>query len=146
MTTFFFCCIQIDNVQLKPLKSKSKYQNKDRYESGSLVPNGDDLLLAFAKLDKDGLGKFSSRDEFLDCLSVLWKEIDKYYGQKNVCIPILGSGLTRIGDTSLTRQELLDIVIASYKLNARKIKSPCQLHIICKRCDDFSLNKIGDSL
>jgi len=136
----------IDNVQLKPIKSKSKYLNKDRYESGKLVPNGDDLILAFAKLDKDGLGEFSSRDEFLDCLSLLWKEIDKYYGQKNVCIPILGSGLTRIGDTSPTQQELLDIIITSYKLSTRKIKPPCKLYIICKRHDDFSLNKIGESM
>ena len=40
----------ISSSQLKPLKSKSKYQSKERYESGRIVPNGDDLLLAFAKL------------------------------------------------------------------------------------------------
>ena len=136
----------IDNAQLKPAQSKSKYQNKVRYDSGKLVPNGDNLLLAFAQLDKDGLGEFSSRDEFIDCLSMLWKEIDKYYGQKDVCIPVLGSGLTRIGDTSPTQQELLDIIIASYKLSIRKIKSPCKLHIVCKKHDDFSLNKIGESM
>lgn len=73
--------ILIDNAQLKPAKSKSKYKNKERYDSGKLVPKGDDLLMAFAKLDKDGLGRLS-RDEFIDCLSILWKEIDKYYGQK----------------------------------------------------------------
>jgi hypothetical protein len=82
----------IYDAKLKPLKSKSKYQGKERYESGKLVPNGDNLLLAFAKLDEDGLGGFS-RDEFLDCLSTLWKEIDKHYGQKNVCMPILGQEL-----------------------------------------------------
>lgn len=42
----------LSNSQLKPLKTKSKYQSKERYESGRIVPNGDDLLLAFAKLDK----------------------------------------------------------------------------------------------
>ncbi len=136
----------IDNAQLKPAKSKSKYQNKVRYDSGKLVPNDNDLLMAFAKLDKDGVGHFSSRDEFLDCLSLLWKEIDKYYGQKDVCIPILGSGLTRIGDTSPTQQELLDMIILSYKLSPHKIKSPCQLHIVCQKCDDFSLNKIGENI
>lgn len=137
--------ILIDNAQLKSAKSKSKYQNKERYDSGKLVPNGDYLLMAFAKLDKDGLGRLS-RDEFLDCLSTLWKEIDKYYGQKDVCIPVLGSGVTRMDGTSLTQQELLDIIIGSYRLSAHKMKSPCQLHIVCKKRDDFYLNKIGENM
>lgn len=139
----------IDKAHLKPAKSKSKYQNKERYDSGKLVPNGDDLLMAFAKLDEDGLGRFFSRDEFLDCLSILWKEIDKYYAQKDVCIPILGSGITRMdgeSSASLTQQELLDIIIWSYKLSPYKIKSPYQLHIVCKKRDDFSLNKIGENM
>ena len=135
----------IDNAHLKPAKSKSKYQNKERYDSGKLVPNGDYLLMSFAKLDKDGLGGLS-RDEFLDCLSMLWKEIDKYYGQKDVCIPVLGSGVTRMDGVSLTQQQLLDIIIWSYRLSAHKIKNPCQLHIVCKKSDDFSLNKIGENI
>ncbi|HDZ8013019.1 TPA: hypothetical protein RUS85_003651 [Citrobacter amalonaticus] len=135
----------IDNTQLKPAKSKSKYQKKKRYESGKLVPHGDYLLMAFAKLDVNGLGVLS-RNELLNCLSTLWEEIDKHYGQKDVCIPILGAGVTRNDGTSLTQQELLDIIILSYKLNSRKIKPPCQLHIACKKQDGFSLNKIGESI
>jgi len=137
--------VLIDNIHLQPAKNKSKYQNKVCYTSGKLVPNGNDLLLAFAKLDKDGLGHLT-REEYLDSLSVLWKEIDKYYGQKDVCIPVLGSGVTRINDTSFTQQELLDMIICSYKLSGNKIKYPYKLYIICKKRDDFSLNKIGESV
>lgn len=139
----------IDKADLEPAEGTSKYQNKIRYDSGKLVPNGDDLLMAFAKLDENGLGRFFSRDEFLDCLSILWKEIDKYYAQKDVCIPILGSGCTRmdgVSGASLKQQELLDIIICSYKLSSHKIKSPYQLHIVCKKSDGFSLNKIGENM
>ena len=86
----------INNAHLKPAKSKSKYQNKVRYDSGKL-----------------------------------------------------GSGLTRIDsetNASLTQQELLDIIIYSYKLSRYKIKPPCQLRIICKKNANFSLNKIGTTL
>ncbi len=134
----------ISNSQLKPLNSKSRYNNKERYESGRIVPNGDDLLMAFAKLDKNGLGRLT-RDEYLKCLSVLWEEIDKYYGQKDVCIPILGAGLTRFdggSGASISQQELLDMIICSYKLSSHKIKSPRKLRVICQRCEDFSLDKI----
>ncbi len=138
----------LSNSHLKPLKSKSKYQGKERYGSGRIVPNGDELLLAFAKLDKNGLGRFFTRDEYLECLSVLWEEIDKHYGQQDVCIPILGAGLTRFdggSGASIPQQELLDMIIWSYKLSSHKIKSPCKLRIICRRDQEFSLDKI-DSL
>lgn len=133
--------ILISNGQLSPSKSNSKYQKKKRYASGKLIPKDDFLLMAFAKLDKDGLG-WISRDELLDCLSMLWKEINKYHGQKNVCIPILA----RMDNVFLTQQELLDIIIGSYKLSAHKIKLPCELYIVCKKRDEFSLNKIGENL
>lgn len=135
----------IDKAQLKPCKGKSKYKSKDKYESGCLVPQGDYLLMAFTKLDEDGLG-IMTRDEYLDCLFFLWREINKHYGQTNVCIPVLGSGITRLGDNELTQQELLDMIIGSYKLCDHKIKMPSQLHIVCKPREDFSINKIGEHL
>ena len=57
--------------------------------------------MAFAKLDEDGRGYFFSWDEYLHYLSILWNEIDKYFGQKDVRIPILGSGITRFGNKLL---------------------------------------------
>lgn len=80
------------------------------HANSMMVPNRDYLLMAFAKLDRDGLGRMT-RNEFIECLSTLWREIDKYYGQTDMCIPILGSGITRMDDTSLTQQELLDMII-----------------------------------
>ena len=80
----------------------------------------------------------------LNCLNVLWKEIDKFYDDKDVCITILGSGRTMFNDTILNTQYLLDMIIASYKLSAHKIKLPYKLHIVCRKEDDFSLNKIGE--
>ncbi len=122
-------------------KGKSKHMGRDKYESGSVLPYNDYLLMAFAKLDKDGLGKMTF-EEFRDSLDLLWEEIDKHYGQKDVCIPIIGSGVTRLSDVSLSKQELLDVIIASYKLSRNKIHKPCKLIIVCRK-KDISLNKIG---
>lgn len=133
-------------ANLKPLKHKSKHNRRDCYESGRLIPYGDDLLLAFAKLDEEGRGQFFSREEYLESLEILWQEIDKHYAQKDVCIPILGSGLTRFDSSagaSSSQQEMLDLIIGSYWLSSRKIKAPCKLRIICKRCEGFSLNNIA---
>ena len=135
----------IRDLQLYPMETGSKYKSKPRYESGKLLQRDDYLLMSFAKLNENGLGVMTRR-EYIACLGQLWSEIDKYYGQKDVCIPILGSGVTRMDDTSLTQQELLDIIIESYRLSIYKIKAPHKLHIVYKRCDDFSLNKIGESI
>jgi len=136
----------IKKYKINKSDSNSMFKNKTRYDSGTIVPNGDYLLVAFAKLDENGLGKFFSNQEYLDSLSKLWQEIDMYYAQKDVCIPILGSGLTRINDASISQQELLEKIILSYKLSPNKIKKPYKLRIICKENDDFSLNKIEESL
>ena len=63
-----------------------------------------------------------------------------------MCIPILGAGTTRFDDKLLTQQELLDIIVASYKLSSHKIKEPNQLHIVCKKREGFSLNRVGETL
>lgn len=135
----------ISAAEIRPKVGCSKHKNRACYEPGTLVPNGNDLLMAFAKLDADGLGRLS-RDEYLSCLNVLWKEIDKYYGQDDICIPIFGAGITRFGNesgASIPQQELLDMMIWSYKLNSCKIKKPNKLIIVCKRRDDFSLSKVA---
>ena len=131
----------IDNSTLKPSKTKSKYNNQTRYDSGTIIPNGEYLLLAFAKLNSSGLGCMNYK-EYLDCLEFMWQEIDKHYASQNVCLPVLGSGITRFGDIDLTQQELLNIIIKSYKLSRNKIKLPSELHIVCRKCDGFSLNDI----
>lgn len=135
----------IADAHLTKEREKSKFNRQDKYKSGSIVPNGDDLLLAFAPLDEIGRGVFPSYKEFLDSLFLLWQELDKYYAQHDVCIPILGSGITRIGDgmgTFFSQQELLEMIIASYKLSPYKIKKPNKLRIICKKNEDFFLEKI----
>ena len=135
----------IDNNNIVPARSKSKYQQKRRYDSGTIVPNGDDLLMAFAKLDEKGKGRFFSRDEYLDCLELLWKELENYYGERDVCVPILGAGTTCIdggSGASISQQDLLNMMIWSYKLSSHKIKTPHKLRIVCRKNRGFSINNI----
>lgn len=136
----------IEKAGLKPEIEKSKYKNQDRYKSGSIAPNGDDLLMAFAKLDEDGRGYFSTREDYLASLTVMWAEIHKYYQKKDVCISVLGGGQTTIGELTPSNQELIDLIIESYKLHSQKIKNPQKLRIICRRKDNIMLNKVGDSI
>ena len=133
----------IREVGLPKQRKHSAFQSQECYESGKLLPYHDFLLMSFAKLDAHGLGRLT-RAEYMKSLGVLWEEIDKYYAGKSVAIPILGAGTTRFGDEMLTQQQLLDIIIASYKMSLHKIKRPAELHIVCSKCENFSFNKIGN--
>lgn len=132
--------------KIQPALSRSKYQNKIRYESGTIIPYGDDLLMAFAPLNSKGKAQFSSRDDYLSCLKLLWEELENYYSEKDVCIPVLGAGTTSfegISGTSISQQDLLDLIICSYKLSSHKIKAPHALRIICRKNIGFSINNIS---
>lgn len=121
----------------------SKYNKIHKYKLGTIVPRDNFLLMAFTKLDKDGLSRMTYED-YLECLNTLWKQIDKYHGTDDVYIPILGSKITRM-DKELSQQELLDVMLASYRLSPYKLKLPFMLHVVCVSQDGFSLNNIEGS-
>lgn len=136
----------IQDAGVEPSSQPSEYKNMARYDSGTIVPNGDDLLMAFVQLDERGKGRFFSRDDYLRCLDLLWRELEYYYSEKDVCVPILGSGTTSfdgVSGASFSKQDLLNMMILSYKLSSHKIKDPHKLRIICKRSKGFSINRIN---
>lgn len=138
----------IESAQVHPKQTPSKYKSFVRYESGTIVPYGNELLMAFTPLDEHGKGRFPSRDAYLACLDKLWKNIENHYSEMDVCIPVLGSGTTVFdggAGASISQQDLLDMIIWSYRLSSHKIKAPHKLRIICQRKDNFSLDHIGES-
>ncbi len=130
----------INQANIKPARGKSKFNKQTCYVPGTIVPNGEYLLMAFVKLSESGLGRLDY-EEYLACLNELWKQIDLYHGTEDVYIPVLGARITRF-DKELTQQQLLDIIICSYRLSPHKMKKPNKLHIVCRRRERFSLNNI----
>ena len=130
----------IENAGVKPAKGYSRFNKQIRYEPGTIVPNGEFLLLAFARLDQEGRGCLTY-EEYIKCLDRLWDQIDIYRDTNDVYIPILGSHITRF-DVELNQQQILDIMINSYRLSRKKIKNPEKLHIICRKKEGFSINNV----
>ena len=132
----------LSNAQIKPERGISRFKKKTSYKLGSIIAYGEYFLLAFATLDENGRARFFSQDEYVECLLTMWKQIEINCTQQDVCIPILGDGLTSFeggNGASLSRKELLDLIVWSYKISPHKIKAPNKLRIICQKCDGFSL-------
>lgn len=136
----------IKDSGLNPERGKSKYNNMTKYKTGSIVPYQDSLFLAFAMLDSNGRAYFPTKEAYLGTLETMWSEIHKYYKMMDVCIPVLGGGLTTIGESNFTQQDLVDIIIESYKLYAKKIKNPNKLRIVCRKKDGVMLRKVGETI
>ena len=135
----------IEESGIRPCRRKSEYKNSTCYEPGTIVANGDDLLMAFTRLEENGKSKKFTVKEYLECLNRMWEQIDNNYCNKDVYLPVLGSGIARFENgtsQSISKQELVDLMISSYRLSPYKLKNKNSLHIVCKRSDDFSMDKV----
>jgi len=88
----------------------------NKYELGTTIEVADEFILtAFTHFDSENKA-FLSKGEFLLCLDSLWKEINRIYAQRNINIPLLGSGISRIGN-DLKPQDYLEQILNSIKLS-----------------------------
>ena len=103
---------------------------KTRYQLGTIHKRQKYFLLAFSKFDEKNRA-YLTMNEYVQCLLNMWEDIDIFYNGETVNIPLLGSGITRMKDnTSITDQELLEIIIWSFQISKVKFTYPSKVRII----------------
>ena len=103
---------------------------KVQYKLGSIYVADEYLLVAFSKFDKDNKAYLLMRD-YINCLMTFWEEIDRVYTSKSVAIPLMGAGITRFKDANvITEQELLELLIWSFKVSRVKFRHPAKVTIV----------------
>ncbi len=93
---------------------------------------------------KDGF----RRQEYIDCLEYLWEQLDNpNEGVYDICLPILGSGITKIDGTneSFSSYDLLKMIVCSYILSPYKLIHKCKLRIIYRR-EDIDINEWAEKM
>lgn len=68
--------------------------------------------------------------DYIACLIRFWEEVDRVYAGRSVSLPLLGSGITRFKDTNLQPQEVLNILIWTFKISRVKFKHPAKATIV----------------
>jgi len=116
---------------------------KDKYELGTTIEvENEYLLTAFTHFDAESRA-YLSKIKYLLCLDNLWKELNRIYAQRDINIPLLGSGISRIGN-DLKLQDYLYLIINSLRLsnldNAYNTKINIVLHESVK--DEINLFEI----
>lgn len=93
-----------------------RYSGKmNKYELGTCFKYKDFIFVAFTKFDEQNRAYLNLPD-YMYCLSNFWNELNRIYNAENIIIPLLGSGITRLPDSSaITKQEQLEMLVNSLK-------------------------------
>lgn len=122
------------------LNANRKVGKKQRYTLGSVFPHQEYLLTAFTKFDEHNRAYLYMND-YVKFLLNFWNEIDICYAGRSVSIPLLGSGITRFKEyDSITDQELLEILIWSFKLSRIKFQYPSKATILIHESKKDKIN------
>lgn len=113
---------------------------KKRYKLGTIYEHSDYLLTAFTRFDDDNRA-YLNIDDYINFLLNFWNEIDIIYAGRSVSIPLLGSGITRFkGYDTISEQELLELLIWSFKVSRTKFTYPSNLSIIVHKSKKDKIN------
>lgn len=115
--------VACDNVERKHGKTR-------RYNIGTVCVYEEYILAAFSKFDDSNRATLTM-PEFLEFLIKFWDKVNKVYAQKNVSVPIFGSGITRIKEhRNISDEELLKIMLWTFRISEMRFKYPAKLTIV----------------
>lgn len=116
---------KIDNFFAKSyygVENSRKVGYKKRYQLGSIYPDNDFFLLAFTKFDVDNRAYIPSNKELTLCFINMWNNVDIYGAAENTFIPLIGSSdLSKVKDAKLSNQELLNVILDTFKISNVRI-------------------------
>lgn len=102
---------------------------KTSYELGTIFKHNDYLLLAFTKFDSNNRAYLDNK-LLWNCLINMWKNIDIVHSGQSICIPLLGSGITRLHEMNVNEQQLLELLLVSLRLSGVRFNWNVKVTII----------------
>lgn len=118
------------NEKIIDINITRKAGKTTQYKLGSIFAYEDFLLTAFSHFDEENRAYLSMQD-YIGCLLEFWNEIDIIYAGRTIVLPLLGSGITRFkGYENVSEQELLEIILWSFKVSRIKFHYPSKVKII----------------
>lgn len=101
-----------------------------KFKLSTMMIYDDFIITAFTKFDEHNKAILTMPD-YIEFLINFWDRVNRVYAQKNVSVPIFGSGITRIKEhKNISDEDLLKIMLWTFKLSEMKFKYPAKLSII----------------
>lgn len=136
----------LNSEMLIKTNSNRKHGKKNKYRLGSLVNlTNNYLAVAGSKFNDQNKANMTMR-EYIGFLLTFWSEVDRLYNNNSVVIPVFGSGILRFTDgyAGASAQELLEIIIWTFKISRIKIAYPSKIKIVVfeNKSDKYNLYKL----
>lgn len=113
---------------------------KIKYNIGTICLYEDYILTAFSKFDEHNRALLTM-PEYLEFLIKFWDNVNRIYSQKNVTVPIFGSGITRIKEhKNISDEDLLKIMLWTFRISEMNFKYPAKLTIVIHQDKIDSIN------
>jgi len=103
------------------INSTRKQGNKKRYTLGTCVVVDDYCAVALTHFN-DKNNAVLTIEEYVACLMDFWKNLSAVYEQKDIVIPLLGSGITRFGNERVDCEALLYLILLTYRMSGVRLK------------------------
>jgi hypothetical protein len=117
-----------------------RYGKSKKYKLGTICILDDYLLAAFSKFDSKNKANLTM-PEYLGFLINFWDNVNRVYSQKDVSVPIFGSGITRIKEhKNISDEDLLKIMLWTFRISEMRFKYPAKLSIIIHEDKIDSIN------
>jgi hypothetical protein len=101
-----------------------------KFKLSTLFVYDDFIITAFSKFDEHNRATLTM-PEYIEFLINFWDRVNRIYAQKNVSVPIFGSGITRLKEhKNISDEDLLKIMLWTFKLSEMKFKHPAKLSIV----------------
>ncbi|MDQ0859867.1 macro domain-containing protein [Bacillus sp. V2I10] len=128
------------NEKIITVSNDRQAGKKKQYRLGTIFQHGDYLLTSFARFDENNRAYLYMND-YINFLINLWNEIDIVYGGRTVTIPLIGSGITRFKEYNMvSEQELLELLIWSFKVSRIKFTHPSHVSIVIHESKKDKIN------
>jgi hypothetical protein len=115
----------VDNQCSRPQGGKTV-----KFKLSTIIVKDDFIITAFSKFDEHNRATLTM-PEYIEFLINFWDRVNRIYAQKNVSVPIFGSGITRIKEhKNISDEDLLKIMLWTFRLSEMKFKYPAKLSII----------------
>ena len=127
-----------------------KNGNQIKYPLGTIFNDKEGfLLLAYSRFDECNRA-FMNTEAVLFCYIRMWDEIDKCRGNDSISLPVMGSsGLVRGPLANYTEQQLIELLLWSFRISGKHLSRNASLNIIVhksmiKKINMLDLKKFSD--
>lgn len=134
-------------AEMKAGENQERHVGKKiKYSLGTIFVDNDYLLTAFSRFNDQNKAYLEIND-YINCMLHFWNEVDRIYAGRTLAMPVFGTGITRFkGYESISDQELLELIIWTFKVSRIKFTYPSKVKIVVwsEKSDKINLLELKD--